>query len=161
MMWPFAFKEAAFRLNKLSIRTYGRNNEATLFVIDGNIIEPEMFHNFGCLCFVLDSRLQSELSTCTKWESRSRLGIYAGHSPAHAGTVALVLNPRTGHILPQFHIVFDDLFTTVPFMNKSQLPPNWAELVKDYCKLVTDERFSLEKTWLFPSADSGDDVLIP
>ena len=46
-------------------------------------------------------------------------------------------------------------------MNKSQLLPNWAELVKDSRKLVTDERFNLAKTWLFPSADSGDDVLIP
>ena len=84
-----------------------------------------------------------------------------GHPPAHAGTVALVLNTITVHVLPQFHILLDDLFATVPFMNKSQLLPNWAELVKDSRELVTDERFNLEKTWLFPSADSGDDVLIP
>ena len=110
---------------------------------------------------LLDARLQSGLSTCPKWEPRSRLGIYVGNSPAHAVTVALVLNPRTGHVLPQFHIVFDDLFTTILFMKKSQLPPNWAEPVKDYRELVTDERFNLEKHWLFPSADSGDDVSIP
>ena len=67
MMWPFALKESAFRLNKLSIRIYGRINEATLFGIDGNIIEPEMFHTFGCPGFVLDARLQSGLSTCPKW----------------------------------------------------------------------------------------------
>ena len=120
-----------------------------------------MFHNFRCPCFLLDPRLQSGLSTCLKWEPRSRLGIYVGNSPDHAGTVALVLNPRTGHVSPQFHIVFNDLFTAVPFMNKSQLLPNWAELVKDSRELVKDKRFHLEKTWLFPSADSGDDVLIP
>ena len=78
------------------------------------------------------------LSTCPKWEPRSRLGIYVGHYPAHAGTVALVLNPRKGHVLQQFHIDFDDLFTTAPFMNKRQLPPNWAELVKDSRELVID-----------------------
>ena len=161
MMWPFVLKESAFRLNKLSIWTYGRSNEATLFGIYGNIIEPEIFHTFGFPCFVLDARLQSGLSTCPKWEPRSRLGIYNGHSPAHAVTVALVLNPRTGHVLPQFHIVFDDLFTMVPFMNKSQLPPNWAEIVKDYRELVTDEQFNLARTWLFPSADSGGNVSIP
>ena len=38
MMWPFDLKEAAFRLNKLYIRTYGRINEATFFGIDSNII---------------------------------------------------------------------------------------------------------------------------
>ena len=57
MMWSFALKEAAFRINKFSIWTDGRINEATLFGIDGNIIEPEMFHTFGCPYFVLDARL--------------------------------------------------------------------------------------------------------
>ena len=156
MMWPFALKEAAFRLNKLSIRSDGRSNEATFFKIDSDIIEPSMFHTFGSPCFVLDARLQSGLSTCPKWEPRSRLGIYVGHSPAHAGTVALILNPRTGHVSPQFHVVFDDLFTTVPFMNKSQVPPNWADLVKNSRELVTDEQYDLAATWLFPKADEGD-----
>ena len=67
---------------------------------------------------------------------------------------------NNSHVLPQFHIVFDGFFTTVLFMNKSQLPPNWDELFKDSRELVTDERFNLAKTWLFPSEDSGDDVSI-
>ena len=46
-------------------------------------------------------------------------------------------------------------------MNKSQLPPNWAELVKNSRELVTEDRFILEKTWLFPEADSGDKTSIP
>ena len=75
MMWPFALKEAAFRFNKLSIWKDGRSNEATFFGIDSNIIEPDMFHTFGCPWFVLDASLQSGLSTCPKWEPRSRLGI--------------------------------------------------------------------------------------
>jgi hypothetical protein len=28
--------------------------------------------------------------------------------------VPLVLNPKTQHILPQYHVIFDDDFTTVP-----------------------------------------------
>ena len=66
MTWPFALKEASFRLNEFSIRTDERNHEATFFGIDGNIIDPEMIHTFGCPCFVLDARLQSGLSTCPK-----------------------------------------------------------------------------------------------
>ena len=46
----------------------------------------------------------------SKWEQRARIGIYLGHSPFHAGSVALVLNPRTGLVSPQFHVVFDDNF---------------------------------------------------
>ena len=120
-----------------------------------------MFHTFGCPCFVLYVRLQSGIRTFPKQEPRPRLKIYVGHSPEHAGTVALILNPRTGHASPKFHIVFDYLFTTVPFMNKIQLPPNWAELVKNSRELVTEKIFNLAKTWLLPYAHSSGNAYIP
>src|SRR5210317_1724421 len=40
-------------------------------------------------------------------------GIYLGHSPLHACTVALVLNTRTGLTSPHFHVIIDDHFDTV------------------------------------------------
>ena len=161
MVWTFALKQAAFRLDRLSIRTDGISNGATFFGIDGILIVPTIFHTFGYPCFVLVARLQSGLCSCPKWELRLRLGTYVGHSPAHAGTVALILNPRTGHVYLQFYIIINDLFLIVPFMNKSQIPPNWAELVENSCELVTEEQFNLSKTWLFPTADSGDNESIP
>ena len=148
-------------MNKLYIRADKRTNEAALFGADGDIIEPAMFHTFVCPYFVLDERLKYGLSTCPKWEPWSQFGIYVGYSPAHAGTVALVLNPRIGHVSPQFNIFFDDLFTTVSFMNKIQLPPNWAEIVKNSLEIVTEERFNLVNTWLFPEAYSGNNASIP
>jgi hypothetical protein len=72
-----------------------------------------MYHTFGLPRFVLDSCLQSGVGGAPKWEPRYCLGMYVDHSPSHAGSVALVLNPRTGHVSPQFHVVFDDHFTTV------------------------------------------------
>ena len=73
------------------------------------------FHTFGCPVYVLDARLQSAGGAGPpKWDARSRLGIYVGHSPLHAGSVALVLNPKTGLVSPQYHVVFDDDFSTVP-----------------------------------------------
>ena len=60
-----------------------------------------------------------------KWEERSRVGVYLGHSSQHAQNVSLVLNPKTGFISPQFHCVFDDLFdTSRTDKNVSKL---WAE----------------------------------
>jgi hypothetical protein len=103
----------------------------------------------------LDSRLQSGIGGAPKWDPRSRLGIYVGHSPAHAGLVAMVLNPRTDHVLLRYHVVFDDLFTTVSFMQKSEVPPNWANLVEKSRKKVTDEHYDLAKTWLFPDPEPG------
>ncbi len=63
------------------------------------------------------------------------MGLYVGRSPSHDANVALIFNPRTGHISPQFHVVFDDDFTTVPYLHTSQIPPFWAELVCASSKL--------------------------
>jgi hypothetical protein len=106
------------------------------------------------LCFGLSTSIGSWGGP--KWEPRSRLGIYVGHFSSHAGLVALVLNPRIGHVSPQFHVVFDDHFTTVPFMEKNEVPPHLAELVENSCEKVTEENHELAQTWLFPDADPGD-----
>ncbi len=90
-----------------------------------------MYHTFGLLCFVLDSHLQSEVGGVPKWEPQSQLGMYDGHCPSHAGSVSLVLNPQMCHVPPKFHVVFDDHFTMVPFMEKNEVPPHWAHLVEN------------------------------
>jgi hypothetical protein len=68
MMWPFALKEAAYRLNRLSLRSDGRSCEATFFNVDKDFIDPSIYHSFGSPCFVLDSRLQSGVGGAPKWE---------------------------------------------------------------------------------------------
>ena len=65
-----------------------------------------------------------------KWEPRARMGLYVGCSPSHAANVALIFNPCTGHISPQFHVIFDDDFTTVPYLRTATIPPYWADLVR-------------------------------
>jgi hypothetical protein len=79
-----------------------------------------------------------------------------GHSPSCLGLVALVLNPQTGHISPQYHVVFDDQFTTVSFIEKNEVPPNWAQLVVNSTEKVTKEHYELAKTLLFLDPELGD-----
>ena len=55
-------------------------------------------HTQGCTDYVLYARLQRNISRIPKWETRSRAGIYLGHSPFYAGSVATVLNPATGKV---------------------------------------------------------------
>ena len=57
------------------------------------------FHSFRCPDYLLDNTLQSGQGH-PKWSSRSRLGVYLRASPNHARSVALILNPRTGHDSP-------------------------------------------------------------
>ena len=85
-----------------------------LELFSGVQIAPKLrhFHAFGCPTYVLDSALQSGQGA-PKWKERARLGVYLGPSPNHAPSVALVLNPRTGHVSPQFQVKFDDFFETV------------------------------------------------
>jgi hypothetical protein len=117
-------------------------------------------HTFGCPVFVLDHRLQGGPGGPPTWDLRARVGIYLGRSPFHANNVALVPNPRTGHISPQYHVVFDEDFTIVPFMSSGTVPPNWAELVKLSTECATYENYKLSDSWTsewqVPGADDGD-----
>ena len=102
--------------------------------------------------------MQGNSKGLPKWEPRAHLRIYLGHSPTHAGSVALVMNPKTGLVSPQFHVVFDDTFSTVPHIRSGTVPPNWAKLVRDSSELVTDQEYDLTRTWFEgvqdPSADT-------
>jgi hypothetical protein len=158
MFWPFALKamaeRLAERLNKLHIHIDGSTPESKLYGMDPDDIPVGTFHTLFCPVYVLDSRLHSAGGIGPpKWEPRSRIGVYLGHSPFHAGSVALVFNPSTGHVSPQFHVVFDDDFSTVPFMEKGEVPPNWDELYNEHRELATDEDYDLANSWFRTQTD--------
>ena len=68
-------------------------------------------HTFGSPVCTLDARLQQG-KRVEKWTNRSRIGVCLGSSPRHSRKVALALSLKTGHVSPQFHCQFDDLFET-------------------------------------------------
>jgi hypothetical protein len=68
---------------------------------------------WGCPLYVLDPKNQQG-QKLPRWEPQSRRGILLGLGRQHASEVPLVLNLGTGTIITQFHVVFHDLFTTVP-----------------------------------------------
>ena len=110
-LWPYAMRQA----NDVANATPRKGQELSpLELFSGVQIAPKLrhFHAFGCPTYVLDNALQSGQGA-PKWKEHSRLGLYLGPSPNHARSIALVLNPRTGHVSPQFHIKFDDFFETV------------------------------------------------
>ena len=62
-------------------------------------ITAEYFNTYGSPVLILHSALQSgNVSGPLKWDPRSRLGVYLGHSQAHASNVALVFNIYTGRV---------------------------------------------------------------
>ena len=85
-------------------------------------------HVWGCPTYVLEPKLQNPGVKIPKWDPRSRRGFNMGLSKMHATKVGLVLNLLTGSISPQFHVVFDDMFSTV--MSSTAADPEvWIRLV--------------------------------
>jgi hypothetical protein len=58
------------------------------------------------------------------------MGLYIGCSPSHAANVSLIFDPRTGHVSPQFDVIYDNHCMTVPFLCMATVPPHWPELVR-------------------------------
>jgi hypothetical protein len=149
MFWPFAFKAAAERYNQLSLTASGQTPLSILHNVPIENIPVKTFHTLFCPVYVLDSQAQSAGGPgLPKWEPRSCIGVYLGQSLFHAGSLALVFNPRTGWVSPQYHVIFDVTFSTVPYMDAGTVPPHWEDLLKHSSKKATDEDFFLAEDWM-------------
>jgi hypothetical protein len=152
-LWPFALRYVCDVRNKVRVRDNGKTAEENFASTDGLTgIRLEHFHPFGCPIYVLEAKLQSGVSKIPRWDPRSRLGVYLGHSPFHAGSVSLVLHLTTGHVSPQYHVVFDDDFSTVENLRLGTVPTNWTELNLTQTEAATDDNFQLSKEWLQESS---------
>jgi hypothetical protein len=70
-----------------------------------------------------------------------------GFSHLHSSEVPLVLNLQTGSITAQFHVVFDDYFSTVSSVEREIDPPNhWAELCLEHTTYIPTEPMPDEST---------------
>lgn len=128
-LWPYALRVANEVHN--STPTIGREDLKSPFELFANSeVMPNLnhFQPFGCPVFVLDNKMQSG-KKLPKWEIRSRMGINLGMSTQHARSVALVLNLKTGHVSPQFHVSFDSKFETVRGSLGNLSPPSdWQKM---------------------------------
>ena len=118
---------------------------------------------WGSPVFVLEPKFQKGGIKIPKWAARSHHGLFVGFSKNHAATVGLILNHTTGSITPQFHVVYDDYFsTTAPDgdidyskFTELLLTPNARYLTPldpDYVPDLSDE-------WLTPSEREARDAV--
>ena len=112
-LWPLAIEYAVWIHNRLPPSGAGWSPEELWSRQKATQSHLPRAHVFGCPVYVLDAKLQDN-KKIPKWDSRARQGIFVGFSKHHSSTVPLILNPRTQHISPQFHVIFDDDFSTVP-----------------------------------------------
>jgi hypothetical protein len=136
-LWPMAVTYATHPYNHLP----NAQGLCPADVFTGSTIPPDVFtgctiprhhlkdiHVWGCPFYILDPQLQAG-QKLPRWEPRSRRGVFMGFSNLHSSEVLLVLNLETGSITPQFHVVFDDLFSTVYLVERdNESPDNWDQL---------------------------------
>jgi hypothetical protein len=112
-LWPLAMDYAEYLWNRIPRKDSGI---APLELLCKCKIENEVLRNahvWGCPTYVLDPKIQDG-KKLPRWQPKSRRGQFLGFSAKHASTIGLIRNVKTGSISPQFHVVYDDAFTTVP-----------------------------------------------
>ena len=159
-LWPFALEHAAHVWNHMPRRD-SRIAPIELFtnekLTDHNAVAR--LHVWGCPVCVLDPKSQDGKKV-PKWNPRTRRGQCLGYSPEHSTHIGRILNLRTGHISPQFHVVHNDLFTSVPNVDSGGLSTEgvmnleqWESLIECGRERFVDEDHptrlpSLSDDWL-------------
>lgn len=111
-LWALAVDHAVFLYNHMPNPSNGLSPHDLLSRSRWPQSKLADCHVWGCPVYVLDKTIQDG-KKLPRWQPRSTRQIYVGMSKKHASSVPLCLNPSTGAITPQFHIVFDDDFTTI------------------------------------------------
>ena len=127
-LWPFALDYAVWIYNNIPLADRAHMTPDEIFSKSKygcSILRRARV--FGCPTYVLDARLQDG-KKIPKWHPRARTGMFLGFSGEHSSLVGLVLNIKTGHISPQFHVVYDERFETVASDKKVDLTETWIDL---------------------------------
>jgi hypothetical protein len=118
-LWALAMNYAVWVYNRLPKRSLGGLSPNEFWSGSrSDHSDLKRTHVFGCPVYVLDPDLQDG-KRIPKWTSRARKGMFVGFSSEHSSQCPLVLNLETGHISPQYHVVFDDKFASVVSLDKS------------------------------------------
>ena len=107
--------------------------QAQVWGSPSHVLEPSLQHGCCIPC----------------WEPWTCWGQYLGFSPSHACTVSRFLNLNTSSVLPQYHVVLDNAFSTVPNAESGDVicfQLTWPRILKSghwikYFKLVSKTVF--------------------
>ena len=145
-LWPYALRMANDIKN---VSPTQKDGKSAVQIFSGADIRPHLnhFRPMGCPVYVLHNALQTG-QQISKWHKHARLGLYLGHSPAHARSVALVLNLDTGLVSLQFHVKFDEFFETVNNLDEEY--PNWWKALTHFEKLACSPDQLLEDNHAIP-----------
>jgi hypothetical protein len=159
-LWPMAVKYATHLYNHLP----NAQGLCPADLFTGSTVPRHRLqdiHVWGCPIYVLDPKLQAG-QKLPRWQPRSRRGVFMGFSYLHSSEVPLILNLQTGSITPQYHVVFDDYFSTVTSVEREEEPPeHWAELCLENTTYIPTELETTADTDRTGTLFLDDDWLTP
>ena len=130
---------------------------APIEVLSGEKLDESIIRSaktWGCPAYVLDPKVQDG-KKLPRWEPKARRGQFLGRSRRHASNIGLIRNLRTGSVTTQFHVVYDNHFTTILSLvrNDDVVPENWVDLITYQRERVienddVDDNTKLNEEWL-------------
>ena len=86
-------------------RNYSQEQNQHTWILIGLVYGVALF-----MFLILNYKMERNFLNGKK---RSTTGIFMGFSRTHSSTISLALNINTGSVTPQFHVIHDELFTTI------------------------------------------------
>ena len=144
-LWPYAINYAV-NLHNTTIHCSVLAPSLTLFTGESPPWTFNSFCTFGCPIYVLDKNLQDG-NNFKKWQERAWQGINVGLLCQHAGSVVWIYNPKSTHVTPQFHMVYDEGFSSVSHGNNAdtttkQKLNSILESLFDSSKWIYDDEYA-------------------
>ena len=129
-LWSMDVEYATYLYN---VMPNMQTNTAPIGLLTGSRMTGVEIRNsrvWGCPAYVLDPKIQDG-NKLPRWIPRARQGQFMGRSRVHAATVGLIQNLKTGNITTQFHVTYDDFFTTATSTSTNvSLEETWPHLFK-------------------------------
>lgn len=149
-LWSFAVDNAVWLYNRIPQRFSGIIPLKVVMRCKLDHQDLVNIHVWGCPVFVLEAFLQYR-KKLPNWNKRARMGQFLGFLKSHSSTVALVRNFHTGHVSPEYHVVFDDKFETVFSDGKSleELDKICSELFVNSRELYVKDEYNEDGTLIY------------
>ena len=164
-LWPFALTYACWLWNRIPSPSSGLSPLEIFSKTKSDHKDLSRARVWGSPAYVLDPKLQDGLKL-PKWKSRAQRGQFLGFSPHHSTTVGLLRNLKTGNVSPQYHVVIDEFFYTVPNLDfglqveNTWFEERWEELLRVHRDFYLHDVLGpdeiqtlppLDEEWLTPS----------
>jgi hypothetical protein len=151
-LWPFALDYACWLHNHTPDRDSGFA-PIGIFASTSNAGDNlQRARVWGCPGYVLSPKLQDG-KEIPKWAPRARRGQFLGFSNEHSSTVSRMRNLETNYVSPQFHICYDELFSTTHSMEEND--EVWIDLFLHHREFYGPSDDEEDETIYFPDLDVG------